>query len=91
MKMDRGRRFEAGSPAPGESDAVAKRRQRRAVMDDTRRKIERTLLVATAADELARAAHAVLMAAEAEQIDVNSMGFGALSTALARYREARGG
>ena len=46
--------------------------------------------MAAAAAELAKAAQAVLMAAEAEKIDLNSMGFGALRTALAKYQEVRG-
>ena len=85
--MDRGRPFRAAPPAPGEPDAAAKRRQRRAVMDDARRKVERALAVADAAEEMAKAAHTVLIAAEAEQIDRRSMGFAELRAALARYRQ----
>jgi hypothetical protein len=67
------------------------RSRRRVVLDDARRKIERALLVAAAAEELATAAEAVLTSAKAEQVNENAMGLGALRAALARYREARGG
>ena len=89
--MDRDRRFKAEAPAPAQSDAAAKRRLCRAIIDDTRRKIERKLLMEAAAEELAKAAQAVLMAAEAEKIDLNGTGFGALCTALAKYQEVRRG
>jgi hypothetical protein len=55
---------------------------RRAVLDDARRKVERALFVAAAADELARAAEDVLE----EHPD-----HGALRAALTRYRNARDG
>ena len=87
--MDRGRRFKATPPAPGESDAAGKRRLRRAVVDDMRRKTERALGVAAPAEELAKATQAVPSAAEAEHIDLE--GLSALRAALAHYREARGG
>jgi hypothetical protein len=76
--LDRGRRFRPAQTAPGEPD-------------DMRRKIERVLIFAEAAEELARAAQAVLIAAEAEPMDFHGMGLGALRAALARYREARDG
>jgi hypothetical protein len=91
MTMDRGRRFHGAPAAPGDSDAAAKRRPRRAVVDNMRRKIERALAVADAAEELAKAAQAVLIAAEAEQIVLDSMGLSALRAALAKYREAHDG
>lgn len=47
--------------------------------------------MAAGAEELAKAAQAVLMAAEAEKIDLNGTGFGALRTALAKYQEVRRG
>ena len=90
MTTDRGRPFQAGRPAPREPDA-ARGRQRRAVLDDARRKVERALAVADAAEELAKAAQTVLRAAEAEQIDLRGAGFAALRAALARYRQAGGG
>jgi hypothetical protein len=87
--MDRGGRSKEGPPAPGESDAAPKQRMRRAVVNDMRRKIEQALGTADAAAELERAAEAVLMAAEAEQVDPDSLRLSALRTALARYRQAR--
>ena len=56
-----------------------------------RRKIERALAVADAAEELAKAAQAVLIAAKVEQIVLDSMGLSALRAALAKYREAHDG
>jgi hypothetical protein len=76
--LDRGRRFR---PAPNLLDES----------DDMRRKIERVVVFAEAAEELARAAQSVLVAAQAEAIDFHGMGLAALRAALARYREARDG
>jgi hypothetical protein len=56
-----------------------------------RRKIARVVVFAEAAEELARTAQAVLIAAEAEPIDFDGMGLGALRAALVRYRQARDG
>ncbi len=64
---------------------------RRAVLDDARRKVERALFVANAADELAEAAQMVLSAAEVEQLDPGRPDIAALSAGLARYRKARDG
>ena len=88
--MGRGRRFQGASAASPDSDAATKRRPRREVVDTMRRKIERALAVADAAEELAMAAQAVLIAAEAEQIVLNNMVLEALRDALARYREVHG-
>jgi hypothetical protein len=76
--VDRGRRFRLVQTPPIESD-------------DMRRKIARVVVFAEAAEELARAAQVALIAADAEPIDVEGMGLGALRAALARYREARDG
>lgn len=89
--MDRRRRFQGAPAGPGDSDPAAKRRPRRAVVDNMRRKIERALAVADAAEELAKAAQTVVIAAEAEQIALESMGLSALRSALAKYREAHDG
>jgi hypothetical protein len=56
-----------------------------------RRKIARVVVFAEAAEEMARAAQAVLIAAEAEPTDFDGIGLGALRGALVRYREARDG
>jgi hypothetical protein len=69
----------------------AAKRGRRVVLDEARRKVERALAVAEPAEELAQAAQAVLMAAQAEQIDFDSMSLSVLRAALAKYRAARGG
>ncbi len=58
-----------------------KRVQRRAVMNDVRRKIERDARIAATADQLATAVEAAL--ANPEHIDLE-----ALRSALARYRQA---
>jgi len=63
---------------------------RRAVVDSMRRKIERALAVSDAAEELSKAAQAVLIAAEADQIVLNSARLNELRAALARYRDVRG-
>ncbi len=89
--MGRGRRFQGARPAPQEPDASTKRRPRREVVDTMRRKIERALAVADAAADLAKAAQAVLIAAEAEQIAVKSAGINALRDALTKYRELHDG
>jgi hypothetical protein len=73
---------------PTEADAAPKLRQRRAVMNDAWRKVERALRVADAAEELASATDAVLL--EAEQ-DGASTNITALRSALPRYRRAGGG
>jgi len=88
--MDRGRRFQGAPAASPDSDAATKRRPRREVVDTMRRKIELALAVADSAEELATAAQAVLVAAEAEQIVLNNMVLEALRDALARYREVHG-
>jgi hypothetical protein len=79
------------SNGPDESDAAARRRQRRALFNDARRKVERALGTADEAEELAKAAQAVLKAAEAGQIDLAGGELAALRAALARYHEAGGG
>ena len=56
-----------------------------------RRKIERALAVQDAAEDLAKAAQAVLIAAEAEQIVLSRMGLNGLREALAKYRAVRDG
>ena len=76
--MHRARRFRPAPTPPAESD-------------DVRRKIARVVLFAEAAEDLARAAQGVLIAADPEQIDFEGMGLVALRTALVRYREARDG
>ena len=75
--MGRGRRFQEQRP-------------RRAVVDNMRRKIERALAVADAAEDLAKAAQAVLIVAGTEQIVLNHMGLSALRDALTKYREVHG-
>ncbi|TMC13478.1 MAG: hypothetical protein E6J29_06640 [Chloroflexi bacterium] len=75
---------------PRDPDAAGRRRQRRGVLDDARRTVERALLVTEAAEELANAAQAVLLAAEAGRADLDSPDLGALRSALARYRKLRG-
>ena len=52
-----------------------------------RRKIERALAVGDAAEELAKAAQAVLNAPDAEQNVLHSTSLSALRAALARYRD----
>lgn len=88
--MDRGKRLKGASVVPQDSGAATKRRPRRAVVDDMRRKIERALAVQDAAEDLAKAAQAVLIAAEAEQNIVDRMGLSALREALTKYREVYG-
>ena len=89
--MGRGRRFQGAPAASPDSDAATKRRPRREVADAMRRKIERALAVADAAEDLAKAAQAVLIAAEAEQIVLSRMGLNGLREALAKYRAVRDG
>ena len=89
--MGPGRRFQGAPAAPADSGAAAKRRPRRAVVDKMRRQIERALAVADAAEERAKAAQAVLIAAKVEQIVLDSMGLSALRAALTKYREAHRG
>jgi hypothetical protein len=62
---------------------------RRAVLDGARRKVERALFVAGAADELAGAAQLVLSEAEVEQVDLERPDMAALRAALDRYLKAR--
>ena len=88
--MGRGRRFQGPTGAPQDEDSVTKRRPRRAVVDNMRRKIERALAVADAAEDLAKAAQAVLIVAGTEQIGLNRMGLSALRDALTKYREVHG-
>jgi len=72
---------------PNDREGAANRRPRRALVDKMRRKIERALAVGDAAEDLAKAAQAVLMAAEAEQLVLDSMDLSALRAALGRYRD----
>jgi hypothetical protein len=65
-----------------------KGRGRREIIDDMRRKIERALVVAGPAEELAAAAQAVVTAAQLERVDAGSVELQALGDALARYRQA---
>ena len=60
-------------------------KRRRGVMNDARRTVERSLMVADAADELAKAAQSVLDAAEPKDAR-----FAPLRDALARYRTMSG-
>jgi len=62
-------------------DRDNKRRQRRGVMNEVRRKIERDARVAAMADELAEAVERLL--ADPEHANLESLGM-----ALARYRQA---
>jgi hypothetical protein len=70
-----------------DSEVAANRRPRRAVVDKMRRKIERALAVGDAAEELAKSAQAVLIAADAEPVVLDSMALSSLRSALATYRE----
>src|SRR2546428_6562629 len=88
--MGRGRRFQGAPAASPDSDAATKRRPRREVADAMRRKIERALAVADAAEDLAKAAQAVLIVAGTEQIGLNRMGLSALRDPLTKYREGHG-
>ena len=88
--MGRGRRFQGPPGAPQDEGSVTKQRPRRAVVDNMRRKIERALAVADAAEDLAKAAQAVLIVAGTEQIGLNRMGLSALRDALTKYREVHG-
>jgi hypothetical protein len=72
---------------PNDPEGAANRRPRRAVVDKMRRKIERALAVGEASEELAQAAQAVLIAAEAEHVVLDSMDLSALRAALARYQD----
>jgi hypothetical protein len=90
MTVDRGRRSRPAPAVPVDSDAASTKRPRRVVMNDARRKVERALWVADAAEDLAEAARAVLTAAEAARLDLDRMGLVALRAALTRYLEARG-
>jgi hypothetical protein len=60
-------------------------KRRRGVMNDARRTVERSLMVADAADELAKAAQSVLDAA-----DPKDVGLAPLREALARYQALSG-
>lgn len=88
--MERRRRVHAAQTTPKDADAATMRRPRRAVVDNMRRKIERALAVADAAEDLAKAAQAVVIAAEAEQMVLDSRALRALRRALTRYREVHG-
>jgi hypothetical protein len=74
-------------PTPNDREGAANPRPRRAVVDKMRRKFERALAAGDAAEELAKAAQAVLIAAEAEQVVLDSMDLSALRAALGRYRD----
>ena len=87
--MERGRRFRDAPRSPEQADEASRRRARRAVVDDTRRRIERALVVAEAAEELAQAAESALGPAETERIGLDSESLSALRAALAKYRQAR--
>jgi len=73
---------------PRGPEDVARSRRRRGVLDDARRRVERSLMTTEASDELARAAEEVLMAADAAHIDPDRLA--GLRSALAGYRRARG-
>jgi len=88
--MDRGRRFTATPPAPGEPDAAAKRDCAGRSWTTCVGRSSGRWGSRPAAEELAKAAQAVLRAAEAERIDLDSMSLNALRAALAEYREVRG-
>jgi hypothetical protein len=85
MTMDR-RKHLRGVPAAS-NDCAATPQARRAVLDNTRRKVERALAVEDTAEELAKSAQDVLNAADADQIVVGSEALSALRAALARYRK----
>jgi hypothetical protein len=85
--MDRRKRPQGAPAESNDADVAANQRPRRAVVDKMRRKIERALAVGDAADELAKSAQAVLIAADAEQIVLDSRAISALRAATARYRE----
>jgi len=88
--MDRGPWSKAGSAPAGDFEAASKGRLRRPVLDDARRKVERALATVDAAQELARAAEAVVNSAETDLLGQESTGLSALRVALARYRAAHG-
>jgi hypothetical protein len=88
--MQRRRRFEATSQPSSDAGTADKRQRRRAVIDETRRKAERTLLAAEAAEQLANAAQALLTAVETMQLDPAGAELSALRTAVARYRRLAG-
>ena len=77
--MDRGPWSKAGSAPAGDFEAASKGRLRRPVLDDV-----------DAAQELARAAEAVVNSAETDLLGQESTGLSALRVALARYRAAHG-
>ncbi len=85
--MDRRRRLR--SAAAASNDLAGTPHARRAVLDKARRKVERALAVEDAAEELAQSAEAVLDAADAEQIVLDTLAIAALGAALARYRKLR--
>jgi hypothetical protein len=60
-------------------------------MNDVRRVIERDARVAAAAAELAKAARAVLLSAEAGRADAGSAEMAALRATLARYDASANG
>ena len=68
----------------------ANQRPRRAVVDKMRRRIERALATADEAEELAKAAQAVLDAAE-EHVGLGRVDLKPLRDSVARYRAARDG
>jgi hypothetical protein len=65
-------------------------RGRRAVLDDARRKVERALALTDAADDLARAAQAVLLSAEERNVEDQRRQLEALRSALEKYRRLSG-
>jgi len=65
-------------------------RGRREVFNQARRQVERALAGAPAAEELARAAQALLDAAEAGGIEKESMAVADLCEALVKYRKLAG-
>jgi hypothetical protein len=62
-------------------------RGRRALLDEARRKVERSLAISEVAAELVRAAEATLAAARAGQVEVDQAVLDELSAAVAKYRE----
>jgi hypothetical protein len=88
--MDRRRPIKATPAAAGGSDAAENRRLRRAVLDDARRKIERALATADAAEELAAAAGAIVNGPAAQSPGLERADLRALRVALAKYRATRG-
>jgi len=72
-------------------DPAARRRQRREVLDNARRTVERSLSAAGPAEELAEAAGLVLEAAATERLRPDHPALARLRDGLSRYRRATGG